>query len=164
MGRFSETRASPESRCATMRNVIVTGGSRGLGLGIARKLIDAAFRAIVIARKQGEELAARTSAIEQTHTDALHFVPFDLAQIEPIPDPVKKLGNQFGPIYGLVNNAAMEMTSGLSLEDRTNIARRTTLRRRVEVDDVANAVEILMSEGSKSITGTVITVDAGNTA
>jgi 3-oxoacyl-[acyl-carrier protein] reductase len=49
-----------------MRNVIVTGGSRGLGLGIARKLINADFRAIVIAREQGEVLAAATSATEQT--------------------------------------------------------------------------------------------------
>ena len=46
MGRSSETRASPESRCATMRSIIVTGGSRGLGPGIARKLIDADFGAI----------------------------------------------------------------------------------------------------------------------
>ena len=41
-----------------MRNVIVTGGSRGLGLGIARKLILSGFRAIAIARKESAELAA----------------------------------------------------------------------------------------------------------
>jgi 3-oxoacyl-[acyl-carrier protein] reductase len=34
-------------------------------------------------------------------------VPFDLAQIEGIPDLVKKLRKEFGPIYGLVNNAGM---------------------------------------------------------
>jgi NAD(P)-dependent dehydrogenase (short-subunit alcohol dehydrogenase family) len=66
MGRSSETRASPESRCATMRSIIVTGGSRGLGPGIARKLIDADFGAIVITRKQGQELARATSATKQT--------------------------------------------------------------------------------------------------
>jgi 3-oxoacyl-[acyl-carrier protein] reductase len=32
------------------------------------------------------------------------------------------------------------------------------------VEDVANAVDFLMSEGARNITGTVITVDAGNTA
>ena len=66
MGRSSETRSSPESRCATMRSIIVTGGSRGLGPGIARKPIDADFGAVVIARKQAEELARATSATKQS--------------------------------------------------------------------------------------------------
>ena len=35
-----------------MRNVVVTGGSRGIGLGIARKLVEAGFQAIAIARKE----------------------------------------------------------------------------------------------------------------
>jgi len=33
-----------------------------------------------------------------------------------------------------------------------------------EVEDVANAVEFLLSDKAKNITGTVITVDAGSTA
>ncbi|PYM80184.1 MAG: 3-oxoacyl-ACP reductase, partial [Candidatus Rokuibacteriota bacterium] len=33
-----------------------------------------------------------------------------------------------------------------------------------EVDDIAHAVEFLLGDTSKSITGTVLTVDAGNTA
>ena len=41
-----------------MRNVIVTGGSRGLGLAIARQLAAAHYRVIAIARKASEELAA----------------------------------------------------------------------------------------------------------
>jgi 3-oxoacyl-[acyl-carrier protein] reductase len=57
-----------------------------------------------------------------------------------------------------------EMTKGLSDEHREQIARRSPLRRLVEVDDVAAAVEYLLSDGARNITGTVITVDAGNTA
>ena len=41
-----------------MRNVVVTGGSRGMGLGIARRLAEAGFRAIAIARKESSELTA----------------------------------------------------------------------------------------------------------
>jgi 3-oxoacyl-[acyl-carrier protein] reductase len=33
-----------------------------------------------------------------------------------------------------------------------------------EVEDIANAVEFLLSEKAKNITGTTLTVDAGNTA
>jgi len=244
-----------------VRNAIVTGGSRGLGLGIARKLIQSGFRAIVIARKQSDELTTAMLETEQTHPGALHFVPFDLAEIDGIADMVKKLRKDFGPIYGLVNNAGMstdgvlaltstqrieqvvrlnttspmvltkhvvrsmmadgggrivnissiaaftgysglavyaatkasligftrslarevgragvnvnavapgfvstEMTQGMTEESRAQIARRSALKRMVDVEDVANAVDFLMSDGSRNITGTVITVDAGNTA
>jgi 3-oxoacyl-[acyl-carrier protein] reductase len=57
-----------------------------------------------------------------------------------------------------------EMTKGLTEEHREQIARRSALRRLAEVDDVAAAVEYLLSDGARNITGTVITVDAGNTA
>jgi len=56
------------------------------------------------------------------------------------------------------------MTKGLNEEHREQIARRSALRRLVEVDDVAAAVAYLLSDGARNITGTVITVDAGNTA
>ena len=244
-----------------MRNAIVTGGSRGLGLGIARKLIESGFRVIAIARKESDELGAARLEVEQTRPGSIHFVPFDLAQIESIPDLVKKLRKEFGPIYGLVNNAGMstdgvlaltstqqieqvvrlntispmvltkhvtrfmmadgggrivnissivaftgysglsvyaatkasligftrslarevgrtginvnavapgfvatELTQSLTEENRQQIARRSALKRMVDVEDVANAVDFLMGEGSRNITGTVITVDAGNTA
>jgi 3-oxoacyl-[acyl-carrier protein] reductase len=38
------------------------------------------------------------------------------------------------------------------------------LRRLAEVDDVAAATEFLLGDGGKNITGTVLTIDAGNTA
>jgi 3-oxoacyl-[acyl-carrier protein] reductase len=38
------------------------------------------------------------------------------------------------------------------------------LRRLVEVEDVAAAVEYLLGDGARNVTGTVITVDTGNTA
>jgi 3-oxoacyl-[acyl-carrier protein] reductase len=245
-----------------MRNVLVTGGSRGIGLGIARRLTEAGFRAIAIARKESKELAA---VIKETETPersgSLCFVPFDLAEIEGIADLVKTLRKDFGPIYGLVNNAGIssegalalmhnsqieqlvrlntlspmvmskyvvrsmmadgggrivniasivastgysglsvysatkasligftrslarevgrmgvnvnaiapgfvdtEMTHALKDEHREQIVRRSALRRLVEVDDIANAVEFLLSDSAKNITGTVLTVDAGNTA
>jgi 3-oxoacyl-[acyl-carrier protein] reductase len=59
---------------------------------------------------------------------------------------------------------ATEMTHSLTEENRQQIARRSALKRMVDVEDVANVVDFLMGEGSRNITGTVITVDAGNTA
>jgi 3-oxoacyl-[acyl-carrier protein] reductase len=57
-----------------------------------------------------------------------------------------------------------EMTQGLEGERREQVVRRSALRRLPEVDDVADAVEFLLGSKAKSITGTVLTVDAGNTA
>jgi 3-oxoacyl-[acyl-carrier protein] reductase len=244
-----------------MRNVLVTGGSRGIGLGIVRRLVEAAFRAIAIARKESSELTTAIAAAENGNTESLHFVPFDLAEVECIAALVKQVRKDFGPIYGLVNNAGMsaegilalmnvsqveqllrlntlspmvmtksvvcsmmadgggrivniasvvaftgcsglavysaskaslvgftrslarevgklgitvnavapgfgdtEMTRGMTDEQREQIVRRSALKRLVEVEDVANAVEFLLGHGAKSITGTVMTMDAGNTA
>ena len=36
-----------------MRNVVVTGGSRGIGLAVARRLAEANYRVIAIARSAG---------------------------------------------------------------------------------------------------------------
>ena len=44
------------------------------------------------------------------------------------------------------------------------IADRSALRRLAQADDVANAVAFLLSDAARNITGTVLTVDAGNTA
>jgi 3-oxoacyl-[acyl-carrier protein] reductase len=60
--------------------------------------------------------------------------------------------------------ADTEMTRELGEEERQQIMRRSALRRLVGTDDVAAAVAFLFSEQAKNITGTTLTVDAGNTA
>jgi 3-oxoacyl-[acyl-carrier protein] reductase len=244
-----------------MLNVIVTGGSRGLGLGIARKLATAGYRVIAIARGQSEQLASAMLEMDRGQGSSLHFRQFDLADTSGIPELVKGLRKEFGPIRGLVNNAAIgtsgilatmhdaqierlahlnvvspiiltkyvvrsmmidgggrivniasivsfagysglsvysatkasilgftrslarevgplginvnavapgfvdtDMTESLGGQHRDQIVRRSALRRLVEVEDIANAVEYLLDDKAKNITGTVLTIDAGNTA
>jgi 3-oxoacyl-[acyl-carrier protein] reductase len=84
-----------------MRNVIVTRGSRGIGLAIARKLAAADYNAIAVARHESD--AVRTAVRELG--GGLHFRACDLSQIDTIPGFVKSLRGEFGAIYGLVNNA-----------------------------------------------------------
>jgi len=62
---------------------------------------------------------------------------------------------------GFVNTS---MTDGMTDEQRQQIERRSALKRLVDVEDVANTVEFLLDDRSRNITGTVLTVDAGNTA
>jgi 3-oxoacyl-[acyl-carrier protein] reductase len=51
-----------------MQNVIVTGGSRGLGLAMARTLAASGYRIIALARGSTEELmaASRTAAVARS--------------------------------------------------------------------------------------------------
>jgi 3-oxoacyl-[acyl-carrier protein] reductase len=59
---------------------------------------------------------------------------------------------------------ATDMTHALTEEQRQQVVRRTALRRLAEVEDVANAVEFLLGDKARNISGTVLTVDAGATA
>ena len=81
----------------------------------------------------------------------------------------KTAAREFGPKGVTVNAVApgfvqTEMTKSLTEEDRERIARRSALKRLGDGEDIANAVNYLMGDGARNITGTVITVDAGNTA
>lgn len=62
-----------------MRNVVVTGGSRGLGIAIAGSLAHAGCCVIAIARRASEPLAAAIAQADAERRGALHFRPFDLA-------------------------------------------------------------------------------------
>jgi 3-oxoacyl-[acyl-carrier protein] reductase len=232
-----------------------------LGLGIARKLRTAGYSVIAIARQQSEQLACAMREVEHEQRVSLHFRPFDLGNLSEIPDLVRGVRNEFGAIFGLVNNAGLgtsgllatmpnaeiervvrlntvapliltkyvvrsmmvdgvgrivniasivgttgynglsvygatkasivgftrslarevgplgitvnavapgfvdtEMTRDLGERQREQVMRRSALRRLADVDDVANAVEFLLGDKAKNITGTVLTVDAGNTA
>ena len=90
-----------------MLNVIVTGGSRGLGLAIATELGRAGYRVIAIARKQSDELAEAIAEVEREKTGALSFVAADLSDIPAIAGFVAQIRKEFGPVYGLVNNAGL---------------------------------------------------------
>ena len=92
-----------------MRNVLVTGGSRGIGLSIVRKLAASGFNVIAVARRKSDELRA---AISEAKQDNLHFRACDLSAVDTIPAFVKQMRDEFGAIYGLINNAGLG-TEGL---------------------------------------------------
>jgi 3-oxoacyl-[acyl-carrier protein] reductase len=62
-----------------MRNVLVTGGCRGLGLGIVRRLAQSGYRAIAVARKMNDQLSSAIEDAERTQPGSLEFTRCDLA-------------------------------------------------------------------------------------
>jgi 3-oxoacyl-[acyl-carrier protein] reductase len=244
-----------------VRNVIVTGATRGLGLAISTSLAAAGYQVIAVARKPSEALTAAGAAAARAGAGAIQFRALDLLATTAIAGFVSAVRKEFGPPYGLINNAglgtaavlammrddqlealvrlntiapmilakyvvrsmmsekrgrivnmasivagtgyhglsvysatkasligftrslarevgplgitvnavapgfiATEMTEMLDAADRERIQRRSALRRLAEPEDVAALVEFLLSEKAKNITGTTLTVDAGNTA
>ena len=244
-----------------MRNVIVTGASRGLGLAIAGALAASGYRVLAIARTASPELQAVAATAARAGAGAVQFYPFDLLEVGGMAPLVSRLRHEAGPLYGLVNNAGLgtagvlammrdeqiealirlntlspivltrhvvrsmlseragrivnissivaatgyqslsvysatkasmigftralarevgqlgitvnavapgfvdtEMTRKLDTRQREQIIRRSALRRQPEPADIAAAVEFLLSEKARNITGITLTVDAGNTA
>ena len=86
-----------------MRSVVVTGGSRGLGLAIAQGVARAGMRAVAVARTDGPALRAAMAECG----DRLAFVPADLADLAALAALARTLRRDHGPLYGLVNNAAI---------------------------------------------------------
>jgi 3-oxoacyl-[acyl-carrier protein] reductase len=81
----------------------------------------------------------------------------------------RSLAREVGSLGITVNAVApgfidTEMTKGLGGLQHDQVVRRSALRRLATADDVANAVEFLLDDKAKNITGTVLTVDAGSTA
>jgi 3-oxoacyl-[acyl-carrier protein] reductase len=244
-----------------VRNVVVTGGTRGLGLAMSRTLAGAGYRVIALARNGSEELSAASRAAADGGIGAIEFRACDLSDVSAIAPLVKSLRADLGPLYGLINNAglgtsgllatmrepeiqrliqlntlapiilskyvlksmmaqregrivniasivattgysglsvysatkasligftrslarevgplgitvnalapgfiATEMTQDLDEAQRGKIAGRSALKRMAEPLDVARTLEFLLGEAGRNITGTVITIDAGNTA
>src|SRR5271154_2643883 len=132
-----------------MRNAIVTGGSRGLGLGIARRLVNSGFRVIVVARTESDELGLAKRQAESG--ESLHFVSSDLADIESIPDLVKRLRQDFGPIYALVNNAGMSTDGVLALTSISQIEKVVRLNTISPIVLSKYAVRTMMADGGGRI-------------
>ena len=74
-----------------MRNIIVTGGSRGLGLAMARALAVAGYRVIAVARTSGEELASVSKEAAESGRGAIEYRACDLSDLDQIAPLVRAL-------------------------------------------------------------------------
>lgn len=131
-----------------MRNVIVTGGSRGLGLGVVRHLAAEGYRALAIARNMNPEFE---SVIAQGPPGSMRFVPFDLGEIEKLPGLVKQLHKEFGSLYGLVNNAASGTNGMLATMHTSQIENLIRLNTLSPIVLTKYAVRRMMADGGGRI-------------
>jgi 3-oxoacyl-[acyl-carrier protein] reductase len=81
----------------------------------------------------------------------------------------RSLAREVGRVGVTVNAIApgfvdTELTRGLDAAQRDRIVARAALRRLTDAEDVAAMAALLMGEGGRNVTGSVLTVDAGATA
>jgi len=114
-----------------MRNVLVSGGSRGLGLAIASTLAAGNYRVIAFARRETAELRAAMDLVDRDGRGGLLFRALDLTEFSSIGPFVLALRKEFGAIYGLVNNAGIG-TAGL-----LTMMRESEMERIVRVNALA---------------------------
>ncbi len=93
----------------TGRTALITGGSRGLGLNIARGVAELGARVILVARSQ-DQLAAAIDSLE-VPSDRKAALSADIGVLEGIPDLVQRAVGIFGSIDILINNAGINFPS-----------------------------------------------------
>ena len=87
------------------RTVIVTGATRGLGLAIAARLQEAGFRVVATGRECSDALLALTTP--SAGGPPVVFESLELGDLENVPKVGLSIARKYGPIYGIVNNAAI---------------------------------------------------------
>lgn len=100
------------------KNVLVTGGTRGLGLAIAARLAREGYRAIAAGRSRSDELSQAMAGEAGAN---IAFEPLDLGERAGLHGFVGALVKTYGPLYGLVNNAAVAHDSVLATMHESEI-------------------------------------------
>jgi 3-oxoacyl-[acyl-carrier protein] reductase len=144
-------KATAKKAAAPVRTVLVTGASRGLGLGIAKNLAAAGDHVIAVARQSNNELTAAIAQAKRDKCGALSFVAFDLGRIDAIPDLVHKLRREFGPLFGLVNNAAVGFDGSLALMHNSRIEQLIRINTLSPIVLTKYVVRTMMSENAGCI-------------
>lgn len=82
---------------------VVTGGTRGIGAGIAAQLLENGFDVVVSARSETDELRA----MQNEYCGRVHFVKCDISVMDEIENLAHWVKQKFGTIDLLVNNAGV---------------------------------------------------------
>src|SRR5699024_8638264 len=87
------------------KTVIVTGGSSGMGKGMAQRFANDGANVMITGRNV-EKLEAAKAEMLQTATGKVEYVQMDVRNIEDVERMVEETVKTFGSIDHLVNNAA----------------------------------------------------------
>ena len=133
----------------TGKVVIVTGGGKGVGLGITRRYLEAGAKVVICGRSEPEEIPA-------SGDNKAVFAAVDVRDVEQIQACVDFTVEQFGRLDVLVNNAggAPEADAATASPRFSEAIIRLNLIAPLNFSQAANAVMQKQAEG-----GTIVNVN-----
>ena len=103
-----------------MKNVLITGATRGLGLSIVRRLLaEPEYRLICVGRAESKDFGE----LRAENGNRIVFYPFDLEDLDAIPAFVSGITRKHGALYALINNAGIGLDGVLATQHATEINR-----------------------------------------
>ena len=126
------------------KKVIVTGGSRGIGAGIVKRLVNEGAEIIIadIEEEQAKKL------IEDLNTKKINFVKTNLSEEDEIIKLFEFAKNHWGTVDILVNNAGIE--DGFTLSNKSYEKYRNTMKVNLDAPFLCSKYALPLLEKSKS--------------
>jgi NAD(P)-dependent dehydrogenase (short-subunit alcohol dehydrogenase family) len=117
--------SSPETETPSMfnpmdltgRSLLVTGASSGIGRSTAILLSRLGAKLILVARDGQRLEETRTQLQGEEH----RCVQFDLTGVDDIPQLLKKICAETGPLTGVVHSAGLQLTKGVRFLNRNDV-------------------------------------------
>jgi 3-oxoacyl-[acyl-carrier protein] reductase len=100
-----------------MKTVVITGGTKGLGLEIAKECLAGNFNVVVVSRS----LSSGAETLQEKYMSRFNFEPFDFSRTSEIRIFTKELLQKYGKPWALINNAALGLDGVLATQHEKDI-------------------------------------------
>lgn len=126
--------------------ILITGGGTGIGKATARAVIEAGGRAVILGRREN----ILRDACRELGPRSAHVVG-DVEDLPSLPDLVRRIEEEVGPLYGLVNNAGVTLVrSSLETSDE-DFLRLLTVHLRASFALIRECARFMLTRGEGSV-------------
>src|SRR5262249_13732059 len=129
------------------RCILVSGGSRGLGLALVNSFLSDGHRVASFSRRTSADVAA----LLESHPDRFVFAECDMTQTDGFRELVRGFEKRVGRISGLVNNAGIVAEELLARQDPADIEKLLAVNLAGPLHLTRAAVRGMMIDGGGSI-------------
>ena len=127
--------------------IILSGGNRGLGLGIVRELLANGHSVATFSRTSTDEV----TELVKSSDGRLHFETLDICDDEGLKSFVNATKERFGSIDGLVNNAAIAHDGVLAIMPESKIEQMLSVNLQASIRLAKECSRVMLSQNSGCI-------------